>query len=356
MMDLSILTLNVRGLRSRVRRLALYSYLISMGVQVICLQECSLNSAGDSEEWEKDWTFGQSVWSYGNESRSVGVGILCTNRELSLHRVEVVYPGRALKVKVEYGNLCVDILNIYASPYKRDREALFTMLPFFMSRNGLFLCMGDFNTILQARGRKRKRGESTIDITSRLLGDLCHDFQLVDVWATLNTSDPGYTWANVNTKSRIDFVFSSRKFCPAKAILVDNAFSDHKILLSTLSIPSVGSRGKGVWKLNISMLQEERVTHSFVSFYRKLRKEQVNFSSCFTWWSYAKTQIKKFFLNWGMTMGSERRKIYNDLLEHLQLLFRLRNYGVLVDDNIAETKRKLKGRVYDIGKKNHLPE
>lgn len=328
-MEVKILTLNVRSLRSRARRVALYSYVLSLGVHLVCLQECALASAEDVRAWKEDWSYGPSAWSEGVENRSAGVGILCMSG-MSLGKVEVISPGRAVRVEVCLNGFCFSVLNVYASPYKNDRIDLFELLPFFISRNGPFILVGDFNTVLQAEDRKRKRGGTVLDVTSRLLAGLCRDFGLADVWSEVGLPDPGYTWANQTTQSRLDYIFISRHFVPGKAELRSNVFSDHKALQAVLKVPSVDPRGRGVWKLNVSLLKEERVVKSFCKFYESVRKLKGSFTNVFHWWMFVKTQVRMFFMNWGRKVANENKNVYRELMERLKFLYRMRNIGVCV--------------------------
>ena len=72
-MDDILGSLNVRGLRDRCKRIALYEYFKDCKLKVICVQDT--HSTEDVvEAYRRDWD-GESVWNHGT-SRIAGTGIL----------------------------------------------------------------------------------------------------------------------------------------------------------------------------------------------------------------------------------------------------------------------------------------
>lgn len=61
----SIVSMNVRGIGSSVRRAAVFKKLIDLNGDVVFVQECMLSNAPKPSEWE----YGQSVWSVACTSK-----------------------------------------------------------------------------------------------------------------------------------------------------------------------------------------------------------------------------------------------------------------------------------------------
>lgn len=95
----------------------------------------------------------------------------------------------------------------------------------------------------------------------------------------------GHTWfSSDGTKaSRIDYVFT-RECPPSDARISPVFFSDHAMLSCTLTLPPGVTVGKGLWKLNCSLLQDKEVTKEYREQYREWQTLQDFFDSRAQWW------------------------------------------------------------------------
>uniref|UniRef100_A0A669D658 Endonuclease/exonuclease/phosphatase domain-containing protein n=1 Tax=Oreochromis niloticus TaxID=8128 RepID=A0A669D658_ORENI len=103
------------------------------------------------------------------------------------------------------GALCIDvdkngskfrIINVYGHTELKERTALFQILQPFLCNRRQIILGGDFNCAPETI----KKDSSTC-----ALDNLIKDGNLTDVFRFLNPSDPGYTWSNKKSLSRIDF-------------------------------------------------------------------------------------------------------------------------------------------------------
>ena len=121
------------------------------------------------------------------------------------------------------------------------------------------------------------------------------DNELEDIWRTLHPTISRYTWHS-STKPLIqcrrDFFLVSKdiKSRIMKCEIIPGFFSDHSGVVTDLDITDA-SRGKGFWKLNCSLLNEDK----FCSIIRHcIRETQVNNKGCnpHTMWEVIKCRIR----------------------------------------------------------------
>lgn len=147
---MKLATLNVRGLRDRVKRTAVFLSLKSLSFDVCFLQEVHLKNGEDVVAFTRDWDKGGSRWSVGGVHSS-GVGILFGNREMSVEECNVIVPGRALCVDVCFGNDNFRFISVYAPAVGSLRADFFKELYPLCATNKTLVIGGDFNVDLSSR-------------------------------------------------------------------------------------------------------------------------------------------------------------------------------------------------------------
>uniref|UniRef100_A0AAZ1XFA9 Endonuclease/exonuclease/phosphatase domain-containing protein n=1 Tax=Oreochromis aureus TaxID=47969 RepID=A0AAZ1XFA9_OREAU len=148
------------------------------------------------------------VWSGDNQNRFSGVGVLFNNRTFNIENVETVVDGRVLLVDAERCGVKFRIINVYGYTDNKERTALFqTLQPFLCSRRNIIILGGDFNCAPETTGIQGVVLTVKKDLSTCALDNLIKEGNLTDVFRFLNPSDPGYTWSNKKSLSRIDFLF-----------------------------------------------------------------------------------------------------------------------------------------------------
>ena len=98
--------------------------------------------------------------------------------------------------------------------------------------------------------------ESSVAL-ARLFTNCC----CVDVWRYLFPSQPGFTWTRSDgvLSSRIDLIGCPTVWAPFISFcdILPCPFSDHCGLRFSISVPDAVSPGPGLWKFNISILEED---------------------------------------------------------------------------------------------------
>ena len=341
-MAFTVSTLNVRSVRSRVRAESVLSFLKFYKSDVFILQECSLPFLKSYREWEDKWPVGPSIWSGSNENRADGVAILIKNPHILVKGSTVVRPGRALLTHLTYLGRDFNILNVYGFNDKNSRyDFLEELQPHMLGRDPLVVG-GDFNCVLSRKDRRGAGEDFKVDKTSVLLQGICRDFRLVDCFKTLHPGDDGFTWFNGDGSraSRIDYVFT-RDCPPTDVRLTPVFFSDHTMLSVTLSLPSRVTVGKGLWKLNCSLLEDREVVSQYREQFSQWKTLQDCYDSRALWWEMVKGRTQTFFKQAGKRKKDREDRRMLGLQKRLQRYFNYNQQGFDFNDLIKEVKQEM---------------
>jgi endonuclease/exonuclease/phosphatase family metal-dependent hydrolase len=114
---------------------------------------------------------------------------------------------------------------------------------------------GDFNCVLY---QKDSTGRFNY---SRALDGLVHVFELRDMWQA-DPPENGYTHYSPMGATRIDRIYTTKELSTKKVGIetVAAGFTDHLAVILRLSVEvPIIRRGRGLWKMNTSLFDEETV-------------------------------------------------------------------------------------------------
>lgn len=307
MSELTIATLNVRGLKMRQRRTAFFNSLKYVYFDILFLQECHLESCKDEQLFAEGWNKGPSVWGAGNV-KADGVGILFNSWDFEIESVVKGYPGRVMRVDARWRGVNLRFINVYAPSKRCERVGFFNCLKPFFFTNRKIVFGGDLNTSWE----KETSGE---------LAQLIRTFTLRDSFRVAGDGTNGVTWRNSRgDASRIDYLF----FQPG--VKLWNFFSwptwlsDHCMIGIKADIGEV-QRGRGSWRFNTSLLQDSNFCDIFTQLYRAWQNLRGFFESQAQWWEDVKKRIAKFCQWWGKNKARQERRLIQGWTEKLQKMW-----------------------------------
>jgi len=123
-----------------------------------------------------------------------------------------------------------------------------------------------FDLDLDASGGNPSLKVKTLETLKTILTDM----DLCDIWRVRNPDSKRYTWSGVaqgrstirdkRLFRRLDYLFISDSLQPFidKAMIIPAPSTDHSATSITLSSFDEGRRGPSFWKLNNSLLKEEK--------------------------------------------------------------------------------------------------
>lgn len=337
---LKVVTINVASIKSvRARSMAFFLF-SQLDAEILFLQETRLTSLADIHMAKREWRYGPSYWSLAAEPYG-GVAVLFKTGMVTVRRVIEVEIGRCMVLDVLVGGQDLRLINVYGPHTKWDRKCLFTRIKPFLFTSRQVVFGGDFNTV--TRPKDRKDFKDRLGYDSVFLNSMVRDAGLVDVHIKHLPDDTGFTFHRGNSQSRIDrfFLKETSAFSPPVVQAVE--FSDHCMLSVVLNASDAPQRGKGIWRLNSTLLKEEHVRQSFEEFFQAQVTILDFCSSKAEWWELTKKRIAGFF------RGLANRKQFNKYMTYQRLR---RKLDILVSRGgdpgaISEVKLLLRKCQYD---------
>jgi len=183
---------------------------------------------------------------------------LRTREEITITNITKLPSGRGLATEFRG----IWMINIYApsGAAKKEREQFFDseLADLLRASPTSIIVGGDFNCILHQK-------DSTGNFNySRALGGLVHVFELLDMWQA-DPPENGYTFFPYGCdKNRPDMYYERAEYQEGRGI--DSSSSFHRPLSSDTATVHRGPiirRGRGLWKMNISLFDEEMVKEKF---------------------------------------------------------------------------------------------
>jgi len=272
-MFVKVCTYNVRGLNDKVKRSQLFKWLKNENLDLICLQETHCGSIETEKIWKAEWGSPELSSASNLSNKSGGIMILANPKsDIKLIQNVQICQGRVLATKVKIGSLndkSFYIVNVYAHNNQNERSDLFRQIKteienLNVDKLPLFV-LGDFNCVTEAVDNMKQNGirlnnDKSVDDLKVLMCEL----DLVDAWRKFNPDKQQFTWHMFNSvnpqrscASRIDkFLVSKEIFVDAKSCQISQTtISDHSPVILTLQNIDSVERGRGVWKMNVSILK-----------------------------------------------------------------------------------------------------
>lgn len=312
----SVVTINVRGMRNIVKRASVFQYLLQTPLHVCFLQEVHLKDGGDVREFSEGWLKGESRWGVGGVHSS-GVGILFGNKDFQVRDSFSVVQGRVLVVDALWRGVFFRFINVYAPAEPKGRKALFIALMEVCVTNKVVVLGGDFNVSLEGTG----------DFSRPYLEEVVQAFMLKDGYRAVEPAREGTTWSNTRgSRSRIDFVFVPAVAAVRRAVVGPVWFSDHNQLEVAFSV-AAPIFGRGYWKLNCGVLEEEAFRRAFTLHYEGWVSLKPFFDNIVEWWEYVKVNARELTVGYCSQRAREEKGGFRRLQRELQAMMEAENKG-----------------------------
>ena len=208
---LNMISLNVRGLCDKVKRMSIFNWVKRNKYDVIFLQETH-TVAQNEVCWNKEWP-GSVFYSHGT-SNSKGCAILISPYlDFKVRLVAADRNGRYVILKCTVDDELYTFVNIYAPNNETDQVLLFKQLDEAFENHTVsalddIVIGGDWNFVRDIAIDK-SGGNLVPKIKSvSCLNNLMYSYNLCDVWRIKNPNSKRYTWRQRNPEliqCRLDF-------------------------------------------------------------------------------------------------------------------------------------------------------
>ena len=317
---LSIITVNVNGLRDRDKRAGFMQWLRSLPspADVVCLQECHCVSVDEVSYWFPGSGLLCAVSPGSNHSCSC---VILFRPSLSLTRSWSDDHGRFLQCEFSYGGKVFRVACVYAPNRNPEREDFYDDVCERVDPSVPTVLCEDFNAVFdRLLDRVGLDPADTARESSVALAHLFSSCCVTDIWRYLHPSTNSFTWRKWDglVASRIDLIG-----CPHAWIsfvgcsdILPFPFSDHCAIFFSVSVPDAISPGPGLWKLNSSILDEPEFVLLISNFWSFWRGRIFSFPSLADWWDAGKTEISRLSIDYCRSRAKVKRA-ERDLLSRL---------------------------------------
>lgn len=315
-------------MRNVVKRRVVYDFVGAQQVDICLLQEVHLRDRGDIGVFKKEWDKGESVWSVGGV-HSTGVGILFGNRGVGVEETFSIVQGRVMGADISWGAVKLRVIVVYGPQTPAKRKGMFAQVEPYLVTNRQVILGGDFNVEL-GRG-----GDDSGEYISKLMAN----GGLVDGARGVKTQGMGPTWRNTRGTERVlDYIYITRSLRLLSGRLLPVCFSDHDGLVLEVGAGVLGF-GAGYWRLNISVLEEERFGEQFRWFFGGLEGLRQMCKGIIEWWEVAKERIKGFCIRYCKRKARGERREGARLQRRLEAEYERGNMGGTVNRQVCDSLR-----------------
>ncbi|WP_369124235.1 endonuclease/exonuclease/phosphatase family protein, partial [Streptococcus pyogenes] len=291
------------GLNDRTKRASFVHWLQCSKADVVCLQETHAASHGDIRSWCRNSGF--TVASSSISNKRAGTAILVGSQH-QVHQVWRDEEGRLTQVELSIGEHRFRVVSLYAPSRNPARNQFLRSVSDYLDLSIPTIICGDFNSVLDPdldrlhpptyqRSAPSPHAESIPALQS-----LMSSTQTFPVWRTLHPNVRAYSWVHGSgsVASRIDMILApigmrdQIKECEYRTA---SFVADHRYLYLESSLEGFEPRGPGYWKLNTSLLRDDKyrdLVAAFWSFW-KTQEKSGDFSSLLDWWDMGKSLVRE---------------------------------------------------------------
>ena len=328
--QLTLLSLNVRGIRDRAKRKNVFEWCKSKGSNIVLLQE-TYSTIEVENMWKSDWD-GPMFFSHGsNHSRGVLV-LLASDLKLKIDNVTVDDDGRYVILKGELQGVNLLIGNCYFPTRDRERmqleflEKLNTCILKQFEPSQLFFLGGDFNTVMNGsldymgprNILKTKYNENFEDFLSR--------YNLEDIWRKRNPNKKQFTfrqkWPII--QSRLDYWFGSSNLLKlvSKCDILTSITPDHSgVLLQLRHLVDNYSFGKSYWKFNNSLCADPVFVNMLNDKIIEWKEQfEHDITDKLLFWDFVKMKMREYIISYSKEIAKRRRQEIEKLERELSKL------------------------------------
>ncbi len=257
MHTLNILSLNVNGLNSAVKRTRVLEYLHRKSISCALIQETHLKQSDVARFQNKYYKL---IAFSCAQNKTKGVLIL-VNRKLNLtvEHIGSDEKGRFVFIRCKIYNNRLALVSIYG-PNETDSAFLTQISKTLLEEIDCPLVVGgDFNAVINPVLDK-SQSDTTANPSSKLLNKFITELNLIDLWRIQNTKAKDFTFFSNRHKtfSRIDYIFLSPSLISSNSSIsiLPILLSDHSAMLCSVPLSDVKAKSPR-WRFNISLLSNQ---------------------------------------------------------------------------------------------------
>ena len=333
MADLKIVTFNVRGLQQKTKIIQIFNYLKEKCDKGVCILQETHSDQNTFKQWQREWGQCKSFFNHG-ASNARGTAILFTSDDnFKILKNIDDGTGRLQLMSVEHNNIKYLIGNIY-NPNTEIEKVTFLkkfneILASFPEIDEHHIIIGgDYNLYYDLKldvtgGNPTLKTKSITEIIKiKESPDLC------DIFRIRNPKSKWLTYRSKNPKlsRRLDqFLISNdlQQSVNKLSILPSIAMCDHSPLLLQLDFLKENDRGKGYWKFNNTLLQNDEFCSQVERYIASILRENEDMDDQVIW-ELIKFEIRDLAIRFSKNLAKNKREKIK-LLENIIIDFESRS-------------------------------
>ena len=334
---LHFISLNVRGLRNRLKRNKIFLWLKNQKCDIAFLQE-TFWLENIEQSVKMDWK-GQCFFDHGT-NHSKGVAILVREGlSLNLLSAHCKRDGRAIIIRFSCHSKSYFCINIYAPAKNTEKEHFYKSLDSWVKAckpgNDIIIAGGDWNCVQNRR--LDTHGISNVYLPKKNFKSFQAKHKIIDIWRKCNQDKKQFTWRQLLLKvhSRLDYWLISRN-CLGSVFSTDIRPAlkcDHNAISLKMKT-SQEKRGKGFWKMNNSLLKDDIYVQNVKNLIQKVKLETRIMNKQMRW-EVCKYKIKEYSVSYAREKQSRTKRYYMKIEKELKQLYEMLHEDIS-DENIEK--------------------
>lgn len=324
--DFRIVSLNVRGINNKVKRLSIFDWARKKNFDVIMLQECYC-SEDDMTAWSDEWG-GTCIFAHGSKHSKGTMMMFKPGFDIEILEELIDKEGRYIIARVLIQGEPFNLINVYAPNTMRDKHIFFLHLKEEIESHdiddGNLIIGGDWNTIQDGKLDKKGGKELHCETVTKSMTELLDQLDLTDVWRLRNPKSSRFTFRQKTPliQSRLDFFMISNilQDTVVEAEIIPSVWSDHSaVVLGIKHLPDY-ERGSSHWKFNASLCEDKDYVNSLCHNIRQWCTEYEDMGDDRIVWELIKYQIRKFTMSYCSQKKLNKKRHSNALQNELVTL------------------------------------
>ena len=339
MENLKIVSLNTRGLGNTNKRKKIYRYLRKHEPDLCFLQETHCTTDRNTQNlWSQEW--GNKCLFANGTQEARGVAMLfnkkCSQQVKEVHRD---INGRYLICKLEILDETYCVANVYA-PNENKVNFFTEIFSIIRNMNTTHIIIGGDLNVVQNVQVDRSMPKEYNKLNKEEIVKGMDEFDLCDIWRIKNPDRKCFTWMKGKDKlswSRIDYFLISETLSNVctDAEIFPSVQTDHSLITINISVSS-NRRGRGTWKFNNSLLNDEEFCINMVDTLQHI-KQTYEYLSKTEKWELLKFEAARTSQIYAMEKAGKRKM---DKFKKYRQLGRLQQ-ELLKDNQHEEVKENI---------------
>jgi exonuclease III len=325
---IELLSLNTNGLREDKKRRGLFNWLKKTHKaeeKIIFLQETHTDTNNENI-WTDNWGHKNIKFSHGT-SRSRGVAIILPQKyDYKVNSQEIDQFGRYIVLDLTIDGNDFILINCYAPTQDAPIEQIqwLTKIQGFLEKvsEKNIIVGGDMNDYFIPNLDKYRAKPNTPDTEYiKAWKATCNDYNLLDIWRTLNPDKRRYTWRQGKTalnlkQSRLDYwLISNHMIYELTKVDIEPGFrSDHSLIEINFKSNVTSERGPAYWRFNSNLLTNTEYTTYMNNRIEELLQKHNEIDDPGLKWDVIKMEIRSSTVCFSKKLAKKNRDNINEVI------------------------------------------